>query len=204
MPEKKSASIIAAAMVLTGTIVTATLKYQSDTKVTESTALTACHADLESSQSKYLNLLKEFESYARLALESISYRDQLENFIDGMTQYIVFIKVQDENSNIRMLMINQTYAQQVGVTKARYAGSSDREIFGDELGDIYEKRDRQVLKKRGSQLFRNSIVVNQETGKEMYFDVLKFVFKLHGESHYAIAGVGVPSRGGHCPAQEGN
>lgn len=110
--------------------------------------------------------------------------DMFEKFMDGLPfeAWLKEVNVEDDEVSIQMLLINKQYEYAYGVTRNRYAGATDKEIWGEEVAEQFRKHDLQVLRTKSSKVFYQTYPVNPEIlGNDSGEVVRKMVVKVYLE-----------------------
>lgn len=184
-----SAPVIVACITVVGTILVAVLPQFITSEEEKVSLFFQCEAQLLEQQEKNIDILKRLEKTAKLALENMTHRDQLRNFIDAFPDLIAFIKIV-KGDRIEMLMINDAYESAIGISKEMYEGKTDLEVHEESVGLKHLERDERVISVMDGINFGVVTVRNKKTGEQKKYVLQEFVFKLHGEEELAIAGVG--------------
>ncbi len=85
-------------------------------------------------------------------------------------------------------MINNAYAHKFNISKDRYQGATDREVWGDKIAKGFEISDEKVFKTRGYVLTREFFPHAGLNSKPAWHSVWKFSLKLGGDK-YGVGGV---------------
>lgn len=87
--------------------------------------------------------------------KDLNIMDMFESFIDGLPfeAWVKEVEYVDGDAEITMLMINTQYEYTYGVSRNRYAGNTDAEIWGDEVAEKFRELDLQVLESKASKVF---------------------------------------------------
>lgn len=129
-------------------------------------------------QSENFNIksdLLDTRIYCSIDVESIA---DLESFLDFMPLPMYLKEIIDGES--KMLFINEAYERAYDITKERYIGSSDYEIWPKEIASKMLEYDLKILKYKNSFRDVNDIFINNKNGKVYSF---KFYVDLQKERH---------------------
>ena len=80
----------------------------------------------------------------------------LQDYIDSQN-FSAWIKIKDEQGRFRMLMINNHYAAEYCISKLQYHGSTDYDIWPEDVAREFEKNDQMVLESKGSFVFSERV-----------------------------------------------
>jgi len=141
----------------------------------------------EQLQAKVMVLgIEAVELKAQLS-DNVTRKDLYQAFLDGLP-FPAWIKRRGEDGVFRMIMINNSYVNTFGVSKARYEGNTDEDIWGEEIARGFKKADDEVFATKGYVLTRELIPQRGPDTKAAWSRVWKFSIKL-GESNYGVGGV---------------
>lgn len=57
-----------------------------------------------------------------------------------------WLKKFEDDGQLRMVFINDAYAQMFGVSKLRYEGRTDSEVWGPAIAEVFREKDERVLR----------------------------------------------------------
>lgn len=80
--------------------------------------------------------------------------DMFENFMDSLPfeAWLKEVKYVDGVPVFTMVVINKRYEYTYGVSKNRYSGTTDKEIWGTAIADSFRQNDLKVLYLKGSEV----------------------------------------------------
>jgi PAS domain-containing protein len=78
--------------------------------------------------------------------------------------------------SFRMLHINRAYENYYGITKARYVGNSDFDVFPPKLAQAWTQNDKRAYQRRGFVRFVETVVT--PNGEEVDLEFWKFYLRL--------------------------
>jgi hypothetical protein len=120
--------------------------------------------------------------------ENLTRTDLYQTFLDGLP-FPAWIKRWDEKTGqFVMVMINNAYAHKFNISKDRYQGATDKEIWGDRIAKGFELSDEKVFKTKGYVLTREYFPKEGLGSKPAWHSVWKFSLKL-GSNKYGVGGV---------------
>ena len=137
--------------------------------------------------SKVMTLgVQNVELQARLR-DNITRTDLYQVFLDGLP-FPAWIKQRNSEGVFVMVMINTAYEHRFGVSKARYEGSTDEEIWGAEVSQGFFISDNDVFVSKGYTLTREYFPSTAGGSDPAWYSVWKFSLKL-GDNKYGVGGV---------------
>ena len=139
------------------------MRQQQITSNAEIAALTSQVFRLQAQLNKDLNVVKLFEQ-----------------FMDGLPFEAWLKEVEYDaqgNPEISMLVINRVYEYSFNVTRNRYRGATDEEIWGSEVAERFLENDLRVLKRKSSLITYETFP--KDTGDFTNETVTKMVVKLY-------------------------
>jgi hypothetical protein len=108
-----------------------------------------------------------------------------------------WIKCQENDKSIKMLMINTQFVYSFGVSKARYNGSADADIFPKYKADLWEIQDRKVIEDKGYSFSYEVIsTVSEGTKINKEYQVWKYYISMP-EDKQCIGGMAFPMNREH-------
>jgi hypothetical protein len=122
-----------------------------------------------------------------LLRENITRNDLYQTFLDGLP-FPAWIKKMGDDGEFRMVMINNAYSQKFNVSKARYQGATDAEVWGERIAKGFKISDEEVFESKGFVLTREYFPEAGRGSKPAWHSVWKFSLRL-GEGLYGVGGV---------------
>ena len=113
----------------------------------------------------------ELESEVR---KEVQYADVLSAYIDSLPTP-AWIKKARPDGVFEMFLINDAYSKAYGISKKRYEGKSDSEVWPKEIAELWTKNDRQVYNS-GTSIKTYEYMF--ELGKQKKISVWKFAIDL--------------------------
>tara|TARA_R110000744_G_scaffold147612_7_gene260591 strand:+ start:4888 stop:5637 length:750 start_codon:yes stop_codon:yes gene_type:complete len=110
-----------------------------------------------------------------------------QSFLDSLP-FPAWIKIKEPDGKFRMVMINDAYVHQFGISKARYQGSTDAELWSAEVARGFTETDEEVFKSKGYVLAKELFPVNGKNSKLAWHSVWKFSV-LIGKEKYGVGGI---------------
>lgn len=110
-----------------------------------------------------------------------------QNFLDGLP-FPAWIKKKDPDGEFRMVMINNAYSHKFNVSKDRYQGATDKEIWGEHIASGFRLSDERVFSTKGYVLTREYFPKEGLDTKPAWHSVWKFSLRL-GRDVYGVGGV---------------
>lgn len=110
--------------------------------------------------------------------------DIIERYIDSLP-FPAWIKRQERDGDIVMVMINRAYEIKYDIKKARYEGKTDAQVWPRDLAKNFEKNDRLVLESKGYHRSNEKVI---EDGKTKTVEVWKFSLEFQDGS-FGIGGL---------------
>lgn len=119
--------------------------------------------------------------------DNITRTDLYQNFLDGLP-FPAWIKRRTPEGTFRVVMINNAYAQQFNITKARYEGVTDAEVWGEEIARGFQDADNKVFNSKGFTLTRERFPSKGRGSKAEWHSIWKFSLSL-GHGRYGVGGI---------------
>lgn len=112
------------------------------------------------------------------AAASTAPRQVIDRLLGALTDYPAWCKRYDDDRDLFVMWaINDAYQYFYGISKARYLGNSDFDVWGPQLGSIYDANDRAIL---GDRNFRRFVErVNPAIGEPTDLLFWKFYVPLY-------------------------
>jgi hypothetical protein len=95
----------------------------------------------EKLQEKLLILGAENVKLKMQLSENVTRVDLYQSFLDFLP-FPAWIKTRDDDGHFRMLMINNAYVYKYGVSKARYLGAKDSEVWSKQIAEGFKQADQ--------------------------------------------------------------
>lgn len=122
--------------------------------------------------------------------------DMFEKFMDGLPfeAWLKEVNMDGDEIDIRMLLINKQYEYSYGVTRRRYAGATDEEIWGEDVAKNFKELDMEVLKSKASKVSYQTFPVNPNdpNGRSARKMVVKVYLELI-DGREMIFGMAIPT-----------
>lgn len=122
-----------------------------------------------------------------LLRDNITRNDLYQTFLDGLP-FPAWIKKKDPDGEFRMVMINNAYSHKFNVSKDRYQGATDKEIWGEHIASGFRLSDERVFSTKGYVLTREYFPKEGLNSKPAWHSVWKFSLRL-GRDVYGVGGV---------------
>lgn len=182
-------SIITSLAVLAGSW----FAFESESSIAESNRLESAFKRIEyletqmrqqqaNSNAKIIELTSQVFRLQSQLNKDLNIMDMFEGFMDGLPfeAWLKEVKTVDNEVVIQMLLINKQYEYTYGVTRYRYAGVTDAEIWGEDVAETFRKHDLQVLRSKSSKVFYQTYPVNPDVpyGKTVRKMVVKVFLEL--------------------------
>lgn len=119
--------------------------------------------------------------------DNVTRNDLYQTFLDGLP-FPAWIKKKTPTGKFRVVMINNAYAHQFNISKARYEGSTDAEVWGAEIAKGFEDADNRVFNSKGYTLTRERFPTDGVGSKPEWHSVWKFSLSL-GHGRYGVGGI---------------
>lgn len=187
----------AALIGLAGTVITALIVYQGGSLSTKSSVRETDLARIRELETDRRELIGENASLnAQIAMLQAQLRfeygmtplEALEDFITHFPIPAWFKQWNPETQEFVMVAINIHYEQFYGVTRAKYKGSTDFDIYPQALAQAYYENDLDVLVDRKDELFTETI--RNASGEILDIDFYKFWVDLPDGTEF-VAGIQV-------------
>lgn len=152
-------SIITSLAVLAG----AWFAFQGDTSSADASRLESAFKRIEyletemrqqqaNSNAKIIELTSQVFRLQSQLDKDLNIIDMFENFMDGLPfeAWLKEVKMKDGSPTFKMLLINKRYEFNYGVSRSRYRGATDSEIWGKEVANSFRENDLRVLASKAS------------------------------------------------------
>lgn len=133
-----------------------------------------------SSNAKIIELTSQVFRLQSQLDKDLNIVDMFEKFMDGLPFEAWLKEVYYENNvpQIKMLLINKQYEFKYGVSRIRYRGATDAQIWGDAVAKVFRENDLEVLYAKSSRVFYETYPANPLSSKN---NVKKMVVKVYLE-----------------------
>ncbi len=104
--------------------------------------------------------------------------DVIENYLDALP-IPAWIKRRDADGNFRMILINKAYADKYKISKHRYQGSLDSEVWPKDIANKFKIADEKVIMDKSHVRVIEQVI---EDGEQKQAVIWKFYVELtHGQ-----------------------
>lgn len=118
--------------------------------------------------------------------DNVTRAELLQNYLNYLP-FPAWIKRQRKDGKFEMVMINEAYTSEYGITATRYVGKTDYDVHSFELAQRYEENDLRVLSTDGPIRTSESVRVNDI---EIPIEVFKFAMPI-SNNEYGVGGVAI-------------
>lgn len=135
-----------------------------------------------------------------LLRDNITRNGLYQTFLDGLP-FPAWIKKMGDDGKFVMVMINNAYAHKFNISKDRYEGATDEEVWGKHIAKGFSISDSEVFESKGFVLTREYFPESGAGSKPAWHSIWKFSLKL-GEEVYGVGGVVVVDFMAGSPTKE--